>query len=227
MDRHELFAKNLEARLNKAAALAKNNGTDTFDYLSEDCIRYDYFSAILEAENRASSDLVLEYPHPNDQYVTQSGTRTNGHRKEIDCVVLENGKPREAIEFKYFAEHRNSSPARMLHMGGLFADCYRLLDAGLGNIERTVVLVSRKTMNDYIGKENNGFSFLFGLNKEYHVEEDFFANHGTTFIQTIREKTSPEFEPYGFSIERIWQSGPLDGGDNAAEYVIAVFRVTN
>lgn len=240
MDRHEkrhrLFAEKLKARLKKAEALPKQEGEDKFDFLSEDSIRYDYFSAIMQAENLKSEDLILEYPHPNKKYVKQSETRKNGHKKEIDCVILENGKPHEAIEFKYFAEQKNSAMDTTLHIGELFADCYRLLDAELGKIEQIVVLVSRKTMNKYITNPSNDVAFLFAKEtclNQYKTAKDtgFIKKIQSSKIisDTLHKKTYLDFVPKNFTIERIFDDGlPWSPNDKESEfeYVIAVFRVT-
>jgi len=198
--RHELFAGRLKTRIGRHGA----------EYLSEDCIRYEYFTALLETEKCNSCDLLLEYPHPHSKY----------EKRKIDCVVMRRpGKAVEALEFKYFADGKLSTKPRLSAMGGLFADCYRLLDTDIP--QKIIVLVSTGKMTDYINNPKNRFDFLFDEScsrKEREIEAAFYKKIGGTFISEIRKKTYPKFSPFAFFIKRIFTEREND-------YTLAVFNI--
>jgi len=199
--RHELFAGCLKTRIERYGA----------EYLSEDCIRYEYFTALLETEKCNSCDLLLEYPHPHSKY----------EKRKIDCVVMRRpGKAVEALEFKYFADGKLSTKPRLSAMGGLFADCYRLLDTDIP--QKTIVLVSTGKTTDYINNPGKRFDFLFDEScscKEREIEKAFHKNIiGKTFLSTIKKNTYPEFSPFAFFIKRIFTEREND-------YTLAVFNI--
>ncbi|GHV88963.1 hypothetical protein AGMMS50267_13230 [Spirochaetia bacterium] len=183
--RHTMFAEYLAQRI-------KRHGLER---LTEDCIRYDYFSAIMAAEGRTASDILLEFAHPNQKYQAKG-------KKEIDCVLVDrHGKPAEALEFKYFAE-RDSYP-RTMGIGAFFADCCRLMESGIP--VKTLALVSAATMNAYIRKSVNKVDFLFDQTKAAkNISAAFFRSLPATAYKTIQDKTYEGFKPFPFSLQRIF-----------------------
>jgi hypothetical protein len=197
--RHVLFSSRLKERIARHGLCR----------LSEDCIRYEYFSALRETEGRAAADLLLEYEHPNPAY-QQRG------RRKIDCVIMNGGgRPEEAIEFKYFIERKDYH--RPEAAGALFADCYRLLDTGIPR--KTIVLVSTRFMTGYIEKPSNKLSFLFtGKDNCEKIPGEFYKQMCDTFFQAIRKSTYDGFKPFAFELKHIFF-------ERTGDYVIAVFRL--
>lgn len=228
MNRNEAFAELLKERI-------KRHGIEK---LSEDCIRYDYFSAVMEKEKRKASDLILEYTHDNRKYGKEENDTENNYRKkrrkkEIDCVIVEGNmpgteKPVEAIEFKFFADYENPKAAvdTAGKIGALFADCYRLLDSKIE--QKTIVLVSAKTMIDYIQGNSKhkrtipDVSFLFDEKNEKKIENGFIAKiqKSKEFCTQIEKKTYPGIKLKPFIITNVFFRKDKDD-----TYAIAVFRV--
>jgi hypothetical protein len=181
--RHEAFYKRLCSRIQKHG----------MEKLSEDCIRYDYFSALCETEGTAGADAVLEYPHPDPRYNTKKG-------RKIDCVIFAKGKATEALEFKYFPSKKDQHFSK--NAGDLLADCYRLLDTDIPL--KTLVLVTAEPMQRYIENPANGFDFLLGKETGGKVSKDFPGARADTVLASVRKKTYDGFKPFGFVWERIF-----------------------
>jgi len=186
-ERYTIFVKRIEGRIER-------HGRDS---LSEDCIRYEYFTALLEAEKLKSCDLLLEYFHPNLKF------NKKGKRK-IDCVLMDiANKPKEAIEFKLFPSRSNYA-ASVEGIGSIFADCYRLLNTNIP--QKTIVLVSMGNMSKYINNPFNGFNFLFEESSSEKYIDAAFINSikAKGFLKSIKEKTFPEFLPFAFYMKRVF-----------------------
>ncbi|MCL1992969.1 MAG: hypothetical protein FWG66_08485 [Spirochaetes bacterium] len=203
-DLHKLFAERIKTRIERYED----------DNLSEDCIRYEYFNALLETEKRKTCDLVLEYPHPHPKLKSE--------RRKIDCVIMDKqNKPIQAVEFKYFPPRSNHA-ASPEGMGSIFADCYRLLLTKIPH--KTIVIVSLGNMTHYINNPKHGFDFLFASSadrKRIPIKKTFLDNiKSKGFHKTIEGKVYQDFSPFDFSLKRVFKDDC-----NSADNVIAIFDV--
>ena len=158
----------------------------------------------METERRDSFELVLEYPHP-----VFAG-------KKIDCVVMNKANEQlEAIEFKYFPPRENHA-ASAEGVGGIFADCYRLLKTNIP--KKTIVIVSWGKMTKYILNIKYRFDFLFEQSpKEKLIDKSFLNNiKQKGFHEAIISRTCQKFKPYAFSMKQDF----LDCFDNSKGYIV-------
>jgi len=238
--RHEIFLEKVLSRFNRYDA----------SKISEDCIRYDYFDAVikcgsiferplLEAENGVDSydynctDLILEYPHPDSRYIGKKNKE-----KKIDCVVMQldakagaSGKdvykPVDTIELKFFPETESKGTAKTQHIASLVADFQRLRDAKkLGT--RLVVLVTLDAMITYINGDN-GFSTLFSeKEKNYKTcKISVDKQDEATFRKVLDKRTYKGVKLTPITVERIFfESQTLESGPNKnKEIAIAAYII--
>jgi hypothetical protein len=115
------------------------------EFISEDCIRYDFSSAMLSVEHLQADELILEYPL--DRLLGSGKTQ-----KEIDCVIP---VLKTCIEFKFWKTPCSNGQAHTMSEGQLFSDFPQLRN--IKDFEsRLVIIVSSRRIRNHL---NNRWGF--------------------------------------------------------------------
>jgi len=169
--------------------------------ISEDCIRYDYFTSLCSNSNIESSDIILECPYK---------------KSKIDCFIESKS---EAIEFKFFRPYGNTSIAQTRQLGNLVKDFYKLLSFQKNHKQRVeiikIIVVANKEMTNYINKKLHMFDDY--VEQIINVSENVLNQQEKTFQDNIKPYLNQEL-----NIERIFCRKLAKDGE---EYAVAIFNV--
>lgn len=142
--------------------------------ISEDTIRYLFFSSLILSNSAKPNDIFLEYPHPQID------------KAKIDTYInFKNEKPNWIIEFKFDREipSKKNSP-RTMKAGKLFNDLYRLKTCNINENSRYFfIYVTDPEMFYYLNNENNGLKSFFNLQVErnLHINNFYLEGKSKTF----------------------------------------------
>lgn len=152
-------------------------------YISEDTIRYLFFSSAILTGVAKPNDIFLEYPHPQIE------------KAKIDTYInFKNEKQDWVIEFKFDREipSKKNSP-RTMKAGKLFNDLYRLKTCNIDDNSRYFfIYVTDPEMFYYFNNESNGLKSFFNLeiNKNLHISEDYLSDKSKTFDEQFPKNFS-------------------------------------
>lgn len=151
--------------------------------ISEDTIRYLFFSSLILSNSAKPNDIFLEYPHPQIE------------KAKIDTYInFKNEKPNWVIEFKFDRKipSQKSSPKTM-KAGKFFKDLYRLKTFNMNDNSRYFfIYVTDPEMFYYFNNESNGLKSFFNLeiNKTFYMSENYLDGKSTTFTDMFPKNFS-------------------------------------
>jgi len=183
----KLFQKYLEDRL------------ETHIHLTEDSVRYSFFSALTAQNSLEQHEIILELPHPQIK------------NAEIDTYIK--SKNIEAfLEFKYHRKSNSSSP-KPQKAGSLFKDFIRLSTLNSG-AQKYVVYFTDSEMATYFHKHNSQYS-------------DFWSKDSFEFNESFLSKTTSTFKKacgnlIKCNVSTIFSSGLASGHQIRVYCVIAI-----
>jgi len=149
----KLFQKYLEDRL------------ETNIHLTEDSVRYSFFSALTAQNAFEQHEITLELPHPQIK------------NAEIDTYIK--SKNIEAfLEFKYHRKSNSTSP-KPQKAGSLFKDFIRLSSLN-GSAKKYVVYFTDSEMATYFHKHNSQYSD-FWSKQSFEFDDIFLSKTTSTF----------------------------------------------
>lgn len=151
--------------------------------MSEDTIRYLFFSSLILSNSAKPNDVFLEYPHPQIE------------KAKIDTyVTFKNEKQDWIIEFKFDRKipGKKNSP-RTMKAGKLFNDLYRLKTCDIDEGSRYFfIYVTDTEMFYYLNNEANGLKGFINLeiNKFLKIDESYLIGKRKTFDEQIPDNFS-------------------------------------
>lgn len=134
-------------------------------HLTEDSVRYSFFSALLETTDIKQHEIVLELPHPELE------------KKEIDTHVLPaEGRAAYYIEFKFHRASNSSSP-KPQKAGSLFKDFGRLSTVKSDGARCLVVYLTDGEMAKYFDKHQEAYSGFWSkpVGGSFSYDDDFLS----------------------------------------------------
>ncbi|EGQ8983015.1 hypothetical protein RV040_001436 [Vibrio alginolyticus] len=203
VDSFQIFSNNFSRRLERYSA------TD----ISEDCLRYDLFAAIMEIGYSADS-CVLELSHPHLSF----------KGREIDLVTYtDECYPDSVVEMKYFKEIPSKKQDTTQYMAKLIVDLIKLKFASELGGNLYFVMATDHVMKRYISNSKNSFSNLFEkpLNTRFAVSPSDKSCKNSHFNKHIAKDISLDLFPLSHSIEieRVFEQELVD------ENAIYIFKV--
>ncbi len=181
--------------------------------ITEDCLRYDFFAALLESGYSADS-CVLELSHPHPSF--------NG--REIDLVTYNNDSlPEFVLEMKYFKEIPSKKQDTTQYMAKLVVDLIKLKFASELGGSLYFVMATDHVMKNYISNKSNSFSKLFEepLNTVFPISPSNKSSRNSHFNKNIAKDINLELFPLSNSIEieRVFEEQLVNGN------AIYIFKV--
>ncbi|MFA5225951.1 MAG: hypothetical protein WC925_04530 [Bacilli bacterium] len=140
------------------------------DYISEDCIRYDFFYTLSKICKLAPSDLILEYP---------LSKLINGAnpKQEIDCVI---DKLSFVCECKFWKKPRTNNPQTKLE-GQLFDNVFRLHEIKSYKNKWLIVILNDDMLN-HLNRRYN----LFDINQDtINIKRETLESRPNIFRENV------------------------------------------
>lgn len=140
------------------------------DYISEDCIRYDFFYTLSKISKLAPSDLILEYP---------LSKLINGAnpKQEIDCVI---DKLSFVCECKFWKKPKTNNPQTKFE-GQLFDNVFRLHEIKSYKNKWLIVILN----DDMLNHLNRQYQ-LFDTNRDtINIKREMFKLRPNTFRENV------------------------------------------
>lgn len=153
-------------------------------FITEDCIRYDFFNYFLKKNNFVSTDVILEYPlNLNINGPTDTKALDFVHEKTSFCA-----------EFKLFKDpiSRNTTLPVTENGAKVINDLYRLHNSS-AFVNRFLILITSQKMITHLNK--NQYNLKIGDNKSFDVIEIPAKNledKGKTFFKKSNFSYSKE-----------------------------------
>lgn len=173
--------------------------------ITEDCIRYDIYSSVME--NSCSESFILEYPH--DYYIG----------KELDLVIDDNNNKRDVFEIKYYRQIPSKKEDRTGRMAKIIVDIVKLYKSKIGQ-DKYFILLSDEVMLNYL--RNNGYSYMLNTKGKFKIkfpEKHMNGNHFSEKIKSNLGINMDELQNYNIDLELVYHSQLILGHD------IYVFKV--
>ncbi|AIV05881.1 hypothetical protein LA59_10515 [Vibrio harveyi] len=195
VDSFQIFSDNFSKRLQRYSAKD----------ITEDCLRYDLFAALLESGYSADS-CVLELSHPHPSF----------KGREIDLVTYRNdSRPESVVEMKYFKEIPSQKQDTTQYMAKLVVDLIKLkFTSELGG-NLYFVMATDYVMKRYISNKSNSFSKLFDepLNTVFSISPSDKSSKNSHFNKNIAKDINLELFPLSsaIKIERIFEDQLVNG----------------
>lgn len=140
------------------------------DYISEDCIRYDFFYTILKLYKLDTSDLILEYPL--SKLINGANTK-----QEIDCVI---DKLSFVCECKFWKEPKSNNPQTRFE--GQFLDNVLRLHEIINYKNKWLIVILHKDMIRHMDRLYNIF------NKDlidFEIKREVLESRPKTFKENV------------------------------------------
>lgn len=155
-------------------------------HLTEDSVRYSFFSAVLQTTPIEQHELILELPHP--KYPEQA----------IDTyVAAADDRPELFFEFKFHRTSGSKSPTPQ-KAGSLFKDVARLASLHSNGRRCVVIYLTCSEMATYFEKNEAAYSAFWrqATGSEFIYDKAFLAKTSSTF-----QKESGEYHAARVRVE--------------------------